>query len=72
MACNPPSSSLLEQIVDRPVALDAAHAGKRPGDDADAKMGFAGSVECLVVIAAGMVMTGVEMAFIDHLEPFGG
>jgi hypothetical protein len=72
MACSPLSSSSLEQFVDRPVALDPAHAGKGPGDDADAEMGFAGSVKCLVMIAAGMVMTGVQMAFIDHLEPFGG
>jgi hypothetical protein len=72
MACSPPSSSSLSKFVDRPVAFDAAHAGKRPGDDADPKMGFTGSVKCLMVIAAGMVMTGVEMAFVDHLEPFGG
>jgi hypothetical protein len=45
----------LEQIIDRAVAIEPGHSREGFGDDADAEMGFAGSVEGVVMIAACVI-----------------
>jgi hypothetical protein len=62
----------LEQFIDRAVAIEPGHARKGFGDDANAEMGFAGSIEGVVMIAACVMMAGVQMAFVDHQKTLGG
>jgi hypothetical protein len=50
----------LENLIDRPVSLDPAFAGKGPGGDADPEMGLA--------TLPPAAMAGVILAFVDDFE----
>jgi hypothetical protein len=45
----------LEQIIDRAMAIEPGHARKGFSDDANAEMGFAGSVKRVMMIAACVI-----------------
>ena len=62
---------LRQKLVDATMARDAAHPGEGSRDDADAEMGFAGSVEGGVVAGLDMMMAGVKVALVDDLQPLG-
>ncbi len=62
---------LLQQRIDRPVALDAAHRRKCFGDDADAEMRLAGAVIGFVMAAILVMVPRVKMAFVNHFKAFG-
>lgn len=60
-----------KQRIDGAVALKPAFAGKAFRHDADAKMCFTGTIKGFVVVGAGMMMSGMEMAFIENGKAFG-
>ena len=68
---DPAGEFLLQERVDLPVPLDAALAGEGDADHPNPEMRLAGAVEGLVMRASGVVMPGMEVAFVDDLEPLG-
>lgn len=57
---------LRQKVVERPVPLDSAHAGKGGRNDAHAEMGLARAVHRAVVMAR------MQVAFVDHGKPLRG
>lgn len=60
-----------ENVIDGPVPLDAAHARKGGGHDADTKMRFTLAVESAIFAGTGLAMAGMKVAFIDDGKALG-
>src|SRR5690606_25373568 len=58
--------------IDGAMALDATEGRERLRDDADAKMRLSRAVERGMVPRFDVVVTRMQMAFVDHRQPFRG